>query len=162
MRTTRFLATAVLATGLAASAALPAASSAQVTGGDFQPLDIQDLTIGGHATMVRTADGRTKISVQASGLEPGATYPAHVHNLPCDEMRGGGHYQDQPGGATTPPNELWPSSDPQDPTVGLIANAAGKANGHGTAPWTARPEASSVVIHQTGDLAVRIACADLA
>lgn len=153
----------VLLTALAAALALalPAGSSAQVTRGRFEPLDV-DEGITGHAKMVRTGDGRTKISVQVGGLQPGATYPSHVHNQACDDDRGGGHYQDQVGGDTTPPNELWPSSDPMDPAAGLIANGAGNASGHGTAPWVARPEARSVVIHQTGNPAIRIACADLA
>jgi len=152
-----------LATALIAVLALagPALSSAQVTQGAFAPLTDGDFGVTGHAKMVRTADGRTKISVQVAGLEPGSVYGSHVHNQACDDGRGGGHYQHEVGGATTPPNELWPSSDPQDPEAVLIANASGKANGHGTAPWTAREEARSVVIHQTGNPAVRIACADL-
>ena len=149
---------AALVIGLSAQAF----SSAQVTKGDFEPLDIPDHPVDGHATMIRTGDGRTKISVEVSGLEPGLAYPSHVHNQPCDIGRGGGHYQDVPGGGTVPPNELWPSSDPKDPMAGLIANPAGNASGHGTAPWVARPEAQSVVIHQSGNPAVRIACADLA
>jgi hypothetical protein len=143
------------------STASPAWSGAPVTSGTFEPLDIPDLPVDGHATMVRTGDGRTHISVQVSGLEPGAAYGSHVHNKACNDQRGGGHYQDQVGGSTTPPNELWPSSDSQNPAAGLIANSAGRATGHGTAPWTARPDAQSVVIHQTGNPAVRIACADL-
>lgn len=121
-----------------------------------------DLGVSGHAKMVRTADGRTKVSVQAKGLEPGRAYPAHVHNKACDDQRGGDHYQDQAGGDAAPPNELWPSSDPADPAAGLVANGSGNATGHGTAPWVARAEAQSVVIHLWSDSAVRIACADLA
>jgi hypothetical protein len=143
-------------------AAVPAGAAGQATRGTFGPLDIPDLDVGGHATMVRTADGRTKASVRVEGLEPGATYLSHVHNQACDDGRGGGHYQDQPGGAATPPNELWLSSEPHDPLAGITANSAGVATGHGWAPWTARPEARSVVVHQTGDPAIRIACADLA
>ena len=157
----RTLAVTVLAAALLIGGVPHASSSAQVTQGDFEPLDIPDLDIDGHATMIRTGDGRTKISVEVSGLEPGLTYPSHVHNLACGDMRGGGHYQDVPGGSAAPPNELWPSSDPKDPNAGLIANPAGNASGHGTAPWVARPEARSVVIHQSGNPAVRIACADL-
>ena len=162
MLASRKVAVAALVVGLLGGAATPASSSAQVTTGDFQTLDDPPgVEVEGHATMIRTGDGRTKISVEVSGLEPGAQYGSHVHNQLCDTGRGGGHYQDVPAGGTTPPNELWPSSDPKNPTAGLIANAAGNASGNGTAPWIARPEAHSVVIHQTGNPSVRIACADL-
>jgi len=152
------LATALLCIGLAAA---PVGAQAQVTSGEFGPLDVPALEVGGHATMVRTADGRTKIDAHVEGLEPGRTYPAHVHNLPCGTSRGGGHYQDTAGAGTTPPNELWPSDDPRDPLAKITANDAGVARGNGTAEWTARAEAQSVVIHQWDDAAVRIACADL-
>jgi len=161
MSAIRITGVAVLFTGLLIGPATLASAGAQVTRGDFAPLDIPDYPVSGHATMVRTGSGETKVSVEVSGLEPGATYASHVHNRACSDMRGGGHYMNDTAGPATPPNELWLSSDPKNPSAGLSANPAGNANGHGTAPWTARPEARSVVIHQTGNPAVRIACADL-
>ena len=81
------------------------------------------------------------------GLEPGATYAAHVHNAPCSAANpGGGHYQNVPGAGAAPPNELWLSST-SDPMAGITANPGGVAHGRGSADWIARPEAQSVVIH---------------
>lgn len=130
-----------------------AASGAQVTQGDFQTfatgLD-RGYDISGRAQMVRTADGRTLTSIQARGLAPGTTYPAHVHNAPCEVNNGGGHYQNTTGGPADNINEIWP---------GFTTNASGQGNGHATNNFTARPEAQSVVIHDMDG--ARIACANL-
>ncbi len=130
-----------------------AAEGAQVTVGDLHTFaDGPGLgyEITGRAQMVRTADGRTLVSVQARGLLPNTDYPVHVHNAPCNVGNGGGHYQHVVGGDIDPTNEIWP---------GFTSNAAGHGNGHAAHSFTARPEAQSVVIHDPGG--PRIACADL-
>jgi hypothetical protein len=139
------------------AAGLPVlADGAQVTQGDFASfasgpsLGYDDLT--GRAQMVRTADGRTIVTVHLSGLHPGVSYPAHVHNLPCTVSSGGGHYQNVVGGPADPVNEIWP---------GFTTNAAGVGNGNATNDFTARPEAQSVVVHDPDAGNARIACADL-
>ncbi len=159
MPASHIIGVSALVAGLLASSAGPASSSAQVTRGDFAPLSSAGETIEGHASMIRTGDGRTKVSAQVSGLEPGNTYASHVHTGTCAQLLG--HYQQVVGGGSTPPNELWVSSDPKDPQAGLTASASGNASGHGTAPWTAREEARSVVIHATPTGGPRLACADL-
>ncbi len=125
--------------------------------------------IEGAAMIVRSAN-RTVVVAIVRGLEPGATYAAHLHNLPCGHTGpggpGGGHYAHDPQGPPRPPNELWLSSTP-DPMAGITANRRGTGVGRGSAPWVARPEAQSVVIHAIpagGSTAggPKIACADLA
>ena len=125
--------------------------------------------IEGTARIVRGAN-RTFVTVVVRGLEPGVTYAAHLHNLPCGNTGpggpGGGHYANDPQGPPLPPNELWLSST-SDPTGGITANRKGVAIGRGSAPWVARPEAQAVVIHAIppgGSTAggPKIACADLA
>ncbi len=125
--------------------------------------------IGGTARIVRSGD-RTFVVAIVRGLEPGATYAAHLHNLPCGNTGpggpGGGHYAHDPQGPPRPPNELWLSST-SDPMAGITANRRGVGIGRGSAPWVARPEAQSVVIHAIppgGSTAggPKIACADLA
>jgi hypothetical protein len=137
-------------------ASLPAlANGAQVTQGDFASFasgPSLGYDIAGNAQMVRTADGRTFVTVHLSGLHAGVAYGVHVHNLPCDVNNGGGHYQHVVGGPVDPINEIWP---------GFTANAAGIGSGNATNDFTARPEAQSVVVHDPDAGNARIACADL-
>lgn len=106
--------------------------------------------IGGHAYMLRDAGGKTIVKTYAAGLAPNTTYGVHVHNKACHDSNGGGHYQNIPGGPVDPYNEIWP---------GFTTNAYGVGTGKAVHAFYARPEAQSVVIHDTGG--ARIACADL-
>lgn len=141
----------------------PAEASAAV--GQFEVLPAgAALDIGGVAVVQRGA-GRTTGRVVLHGLEPGATYAAHVHNQPCNLGAGGTHYKHDGAGVGAPPNELWFSSS-GDPIAGITASRGGVARGHGVVAWLARPEAQSVVIHQvvaaTGTSGgPKLACADL-
>lgn len=126
--------------------------------GEFQPIEENtDRDIAGEATLTRT-DERTTLSVDVSGLKPDMGHMTHLHEGACADR--GPHYQNDPEGAEEPPNELWPSSDPEDPTAGLQADADGEARGEGTAQWRAE-DPVSVFVHAPGDGHDRIACADL-
>jgi hypothetical protein len=129
------------------------ANGAQITSGELRTYASgpeRGFEISGRVQMVRTADGRTLVSVQAWGLAPDTTYPVHVHNAPCNVNNGGGHYQHIVGGAVDSINEIWP---------GFTTNSSGHGNGFAVNNFTARPEAQTVVIHDTDG--ARIACADL-
>lgn len=106
--------------------------------------------IGGQAMLVRSSNGRTQAHVKAWGLAADSSYPTHVHNAPCDVNNGGGHYQDMVGGPVDSVNEIWPR---------VYTDGAGHGSGHASNNFIARPEAQSVVIHDTDG--ARIACADL-
>ena len=128
------------------------AGGATVTRGDFSAFATgAGLPITGGAVMVRTADGKTIVSVHVEGLAAGTTYGSHVHQLPCGTSEADGHYKNDPAGPATPPNEIWP---------GFTTNAAGIGNGNATVGWTAGAAAVSVVVHAPGG--AKIACADLA
>ncbi len=99
---------------------------------------------------IRTADGRTIVSVHVVGLTPNTAYGSHVHALPCGENLAGGHYKNDPAGPAAPPNEIWPA---------FTTNDAGIGNGWDSVRWTAGPTAVSVVVHAPGG--AKIACADL-
>jgi hypothetical protein len=101
--------------------------------------------------MVRTADGRTIVSIHVEGLAPGTTYASHVHAKHCTDELGGAHYRFDPAGSSTPPNEIWPGP--------FTTNGAGVGNSDTIADGTAGESAVSVVIHGAGN--ARIACADL-
>jgi hypothetical protein len=135
------------------STAVVSATGAQVTKGNLETFATglsRSYDISGRAQMVRTADGQTLVQVKARGLAPYTSYPAHVHNAPCAVDNGGGHYQHIVGGPANSSNEIWP---------GFTTNASGQGNGHAANDFSARPEAQSVVIHDTDG--ARIACADL-
>jgi Cu-Zn family superoxide dismutase len=106
--------------------------------------------IAGRAQMVRTADGKTIVSVHVEGLAASTTYGSHVHQLPCGTSDADGHYKNDPAGPATPPNEIWP---------GFTTNPAGIGDGNATVAWTAGSTAVSVVVHAPGG--AKIACADL-
>jgi len=159
MRVHRIVVTGAAALGLVVAsltATSPAgAQDATVTRGEFHSFAVgTGLDIGGHAEMVRSADGRTHVMIHVSGLEPGVTYASHVHAAPCSVGEADGHYKLDPAGAATPPNEIWPGP--------ISANQAGLASGQTVAEFTAGPTAVSVVVHRPGPVPNKIACADLA
>jgi hypothetical protein len=142
---------AIASLALAASFAPAAMGAAVVTRGAFLPFNGSTLPIAGNATMVRTADGRTVVTIQVTGLGAGLTYGSHVHAQACADGLAGGHYRFDPAGAATPPNEIWPGP--------FTANEAGNGSGWTVADGTAGQSAVSVVIHAPGG--AKIACADL-
>lgn len=145
-----------LATALAAALAITIApgvlaGGATVTRGDISPFATgTGLAITGRAQMVRTADGKTTVTVHVEGLAANTTYGSHVHQLPCGTSEADGHYKNDPAGPATPPNEIWP---------GFTTNDDGVGNGNATVDWTAGATAVSVVVHAPGG--AKIACADL-
>ena len=157
-----FTAVAAVATAGTVAAVIAAApsgaDSATVTRGEFAPFSIgTGLPISGRAQMVRTADGKTIVSVHLQGLEAGATYPVHVHAGDCaTNAGGGGHYffaAAVPGGAGPASNEIWPGP--------VTATNGGTASGNATVDATAGASAMSVVVHRAGAVPNKIACADL-
>ena len=81
-----------------------------VTRGEFAAFATSsDPAITGHATMVRTADGKTIVTVSVRGLAASTTYGSHVHMRACADTFAGGHYKDDLAGPASPPNEIWPA-----------------------------------------------------
>ena len=149
----RFFVILVIAAAVAVLLVVPAAAAdgAVVSRGDIHAFATgTGLEIGGHAQMVRTASGRTYVTVHAAGLLPNTTYPSHVHALPCGQADADGHYKRDPAGSATPPNEIW---------QGFTTDADGVGNGRAVADFTAGATAVSVVIHAPSG--AKIACADL-
>jgi hypothetical protein len=138
--------------GLAAAFAPTAlADGAVVTRGNIDAFaTAAGQAITGRAQMVRTADGKTIVTLHVEGLAPNTAYPSHVHKQACADGEADGHYRFDPAGAATPPNEIW---------QGFTTNAAGEGNGNAIAEGTAGSTAVSVVIHAPGG--AKIACADL-
>jgi hypothetical protein len=128
-----------------------AAAGATVTSGPIHAFATStDPGITGEAMMVRTADGKTIVSVRVEGLLPNTEYHAHVHKQACDNGLADGHYRFDPEGPAAPPNEIWPD---------FTTNADGIGIGRAVVDATAGPAAMSVVVHTAAG--AKIACADL-
>ncbi|MCB9106052.1 MAG: superoxide dismutase family protein [Anaerolineales bacterium] len=106
--------------------------------------------ISGMATMVRSAEGYTSVTLRVQGLAPNTNYGVHVHNQACSNEAGGSHYQHEIGGAADEVNEIWPA---------ITTNSGGYGFSQTVNDFVARAEARSVVIHDTDNS--RLACADL-
>jgi hypothetical protein len=121
--------------------------------------------VRGTAQLVRSGN-HTFVEVLVTGLEPGVTYDAHLHEGTCGDPLSA-HYRNDPAGLDGPPNELWPSSDPSDPRAGLTADENGVAQGFGVSDWVARPTARAIWVHEPPEdptdphAHARIGCADL-
>jgi hypothetical protein len=127
------------------------ADEANVTRGDLRAFAAgAGLGLNGHAEMVRTADGKTIVTVHVEGLQPNTAYGSHVHQQACGAGDADGHYKFDPTGPAAPPNEIWPS---------FTTNAAGIGNGRAVVYQTAGSAAVSVVVHAPGG--AKIGCADL-
>ncbi|MFC7341785.1 hypothetical protein [Saccharopolyspora griseoalba] len=96
-----------------------------------------------------THQGGTTVTVEMTGLKPGSKYKSHLHAKPCSQENGGGHFQFDPNGAETPPNEVH---------LVFTADAQGKAM---TTANNDRPaDAKSLVVHPAEFSDNRVACAD--
>lgn len=111
-------------------------------------------TLGGSAKMERLSSGETRVSVSGmKGLTPNATYKLHVHDRPCHVNGGGGHYKhDYSNPNAVEENEVW---------LTLKTDAAGGGSATFTSPHILRPEAYSIVIHDTDTAGTRLSCSDL-
>lgn len=155
MRTRGALLSALTATSLVAGGAMAGAEPRTSTAaGGFDVLEAGVDTAyedaHGSARIRRDlAADTTTVVVVLNRLAPDTSYPAHLHVGSCDDV--GGHYQHDPDGGAEPPNELWPEFE---------TDHLGRARTSATAPWVARPEAASVVVHDP-DSGAMVLCADL-
>ncbi len=136
------------------STAMADASELQISKGKFNTYAsglARAYDISGNAMMIKTPAGSTIVEIMVRGLFPNTAYGVHVHNKPCTDANGGGHYQHVVGGAVDAVNEIWP---------GFTTNETGIGVGFAKNDFHAGPDAVSIVIHDTDK--ARIACADLA
>ncbi len=96
--------------------------------------------------------GKTIVDLNVKGLHPNEKYPVHVHNLPCGEKGGGGHYQHEKGGKVDDVNEIW---------LTFTSDASGAGSSQAEHGHVARSDAQSIVIHDSTADKARIACIDL-
>lgn len=110
---------------------------------------------GGRAQLVRATNETTVVSVTAWGLEADSEYKSHVHALPC-ALNAGPHYKNDPAGPVDDQNEIWPS---------FTTDASGVGRAQVVADYSVRPDAMSVVIHDTPNASsgagAKMLCADL-
>ncbi len=103
------------------------------------------------AAMTRSLDGTTDVWLYAGGLAPGASYPVHVHDLPCAMKDGGSHYLIDPTAQAGEANEIW---------LPIAAADDGTGWAETSVAHLARADARSLVVHDGADNA-RLACIDL-
>jgi len=106
---------------------------------------------GGRAQLVRAINGTTVVSISAWGLQASSEYKSHVHVLPCS-MDAGGHYMNDPDGNGDDQNEIWPIFTTDESGIGRV---------NVTVDYAVRPDAMSVVIHDTPDGGSKMLCANL-
>jgi Cu/Zn superoxide dismutase len=105
-----------------------------------------------------TADGRTHVVLQVRGLPPGRELGSHVHLLPCNVNKAGGHYRNDPAGPATPDNEIW---------LDFTTDAAGNGSAQAWNDFLIRPDgAHAVIIHDhgtdgAGAAGPKLACLDV-
>ncbi len=112
----------------------------------------RNYTITGDASMVRTPQNKTMVSLHVAGLHADQKYPSHIHNLPCEEKGGGAHYQHEKGGNVDAANEIW---------LTFTTNNSGSGSQEASHAHLARPDAQSIVIHDNTSDKARIACLNL-
>jgi hypothetical protein len=108
-----------------------------------------EANITGTAAMTVTpGEDKTTITLGVTGLDAAATYIAHVHELPCEVNKAGGHYKrDTTIAEEQEDNEIWPD---------LAATEAQ------TFDHVVRYDAQSVVIHRVeASASPKVACANL-
>ena len=129
----------------------------EVTGADlvtasFTLLDTRPAgydAVSGSAWVARHEMGTT-VTLELSGLQPGVSYIAHVHEGGCAEA-GGDHYKFDPNGSEMPPNEIHLAFVGGDDGSGFMS-----AENHAVAGESAR----SVVVHPADLLDNKLACAE--
>jgi hypothetical protein len=106
-----------------------------------------DQGIGGSVTVtVSPQANETFINFDLEGIADVSSYVAHVHELPCEVDKGGGHYKIDTTIATEmEENEIWPDLAIQEQTF----------------DHAARYDAQSIVIHRVEAGTPKVACANL-
>ncbi|MDX5970060.1 superoxide dismutase family protein [Rhodococcus opacus] len=120
-------------------------------------------------------DGRTTVTLNATGLAPGRDFGVHAHTQRCGPQPAdsGPHYQNNVDPAATPDT---PSTDPayanpqNEIWLDITTDGSGNAQASTTVDWEFRPdEAHSMVLHaqrtmtgpgQAGTAGDRLACID--
>lgn len=126
-------------------------------------LDQASTGVTGEATMVSAAEGAgytTTVELTLAGLDPTQDYESHLHvGTTCGDFAG--HYRNDPAGAGTPPNELWPTNEGWTPGSGdarIEAEADGTSVAVATVAWAPRIEGGILALHREGAI---IGCVDL-
>ncbi len=131
------------------------ATGDQVTKGSVVTTSVgaeRNYAITGEASMTRSSHNKTMVDLHVAGLHANEKYPSHVHNLPCEENGGGGHYQYEKGGNVDAANEIW---------LTFTTNNSGAGSQEASHAHLARPDAQSIVIHDSTSDKARIGCLNM-
>ncbi|MFJ3895393.1 superoxide dismutase family protein [Streptomyces sp. NPDC090083] len=124
-----------------------------VVEGTFKLLDTRPPGLDhvkGTAWLAQGPQGTT-VTVKLTGLQPGASYMAHLHAQHCSADNGGEHFQFVKGGPAMPPNEVHLMFTADKAGMGMTTVNNTRKTGKG---------AVAIVVHPSDALDNRIACAD--
>ena len=152
------LGVAIAFTAIAASAQAERIKNTSISGGAAAYLNSYtgpSAGAGARGKLVRASNGTTVTSVSAWGLEPDQEYKSHVHALPCS-LDAGPHYKNDPLGPVDSENEIW---------LGFTTDATGVGRAVVTSDFSVRPDAMSIVVHDTPNASsgsgAKMLCLDL-
>lgn len=107
-------------------------------------------TVAGTAWLAQHHQGTT-VTVEMTGLRPGHRYLSHLHAQPCAVDGGGPHFQFDPAGPVTPPNEIH---------LFFAAGPDGTARTTVSNDRRVEDRAKAIVVHPADAMDNKLACAD--
>lgn len=107
-------------------------------------------TVAGTAWLAQNDRGTT-VTVDMTGLRPGQHYMSHLHAQPCAVDGGGPHFQFDPAGPVTPPNEIH---------LAFVAGPDGTATTTVSNGRKVGERAKAIVVHPADAMDNKLACAD--
>ena len=116
---------------------------------------------------VRTASGKTVVTLHVFGATPNRNFGSHVHVSGCDVNKAGGHYQNEvaPAGLAADPrwanpqNEVW---------LDVVTDAEGNASAQAVVNYHFRENGANAIIlhdqhtnHSNGTAGSKLGCLDV-
>jgi Cu-Zn family superoxide dismutase len=129
--------------------------------------------IANTATAAATAwkvGSKLKLALSVAGMPAKRTFGSHLHKFTCDNMKAGGHYQNNPWPTTNPmssANDPVYANPENEAWLDFTTDDGGKATKEVTSNWLPRAgEAKSIIIHdmataEGGKAGDKLACLPL-
>ncbi len=132
--------------------------------------DVENNPIPASATAMGTAwdsGGKLKLALEVAGFPADRDFGAHLHKLPCQDTKGGGHYQHTAAPTMEDVNTPDYANTANEAWLDFKTAADGSAMIESTQNWLPRAgEARSIIIHammtdENGRAGDKLACLPL-